>query len=276
MTRGPEIWPITVASTPKFARHVTSASATRCSASAFGPEPGFDTCSRARSGSWYSVSDGLVRREQRLLRRCSLVLVELVRLGLEEDGRAARRRDPGSRGATSTGGSARRREHGDLAGLVLVERRSAAWRGPAVAARTAWPERRRIAPSEAPVRKRTPARVSRTPRIVEPVVPSPCATTPSSSAAHGAPVRATEGEHQARAAPARSPSRNGPTRDERAPRDDEHAERDRARGAPGTRPSRRAFATRCGDRAAVQPEPEHGGEEDADARSDARPISSGW
>ena len=45
---------------------------------------------------------------------------------------------------------------------------------------TAWPERRTIAPSEAPVRKSTPTSVSRTPRISAPVEPTPRATTLSS------------------------------------------------------------------------------------------------
>ena len=54
MTRGPEISPTTVASTPKFARQRASASAMRLFASAFGPVPGADACSSDRSGSRYS------------------------------------------------------------------------------------------------------------------------------------------------------------------------------------------------------------------------------
>ena len=48
------------------------------------------------------------------------------------------------------------------------------------ASRIAWPELRRSAPSEAPVRKSTPVSASSTPRIVEPVVPIPRETSASS------------------------------------------------------------------------------------------------
>ena len=56
MTRGPAIWPTTFASTPKCARHVTSASAMRVVCSPFGPLPGFDVFSSAWSGSVYSAT----------------------------------------------------------------------------------------------------------------------------------------------------------------------------------------------------------------------------
>ena len=51
VTRGPEIWPTMVASTPKLASVWTSASAMRAPWSAFGPLPGGEARSRSRSGS---------------------------------------------------------------------------------------------------------------------------------------------------------------------------------------------------------------------------------
>ena len=51
MTRGPEVWPTIVASTPKFASAVTSVSAVRALACAVFPFAGGETLSTERSGS---------------------------------------------------------------------------------------------------------------------------------------------------------------------------------------------------------------------------------
>ena len=91
MTRGPEIWPITVASTPKCARHVTSASAMRWPASPLGTGARLRHAEQCAVGQLVLGMDPLGRVEERLLR--VLLRSELVH-GL---GPKQRRRRPGDR-----------------------------------------------------------------------------------------------------------------------------------------------------------------------------------
>ena len=94
------------------------------------------------------------------------------------------------------------------------------------------------------------------------------------AAAEGAAVAGAERQHQAddREREAEAERANV---DERAARDDQHAERDEdeRRQVGGVAD---ALLDQMADRAAVEAEPEDGGEEDARARRAPSPISSGW
>ena len=131
------------------------------------------------------------------------------------NGRERSRRDPGSRGrrrpaarASASGWNELGSKLGSASGALRAGRSR---RTRVEASRIAWPERRRSAPSEAPVRKSTPTSVSSTPRIVEPVVPTPSRDERFELPADPAAVRRAEREHQPDAARRRAPSRNGPT-----------------------------------------------------------------
>ena len=104
MTRGPEIWPTTAASMPKWPSAETRASATWAFASAVPPAAGGERRSSARSGSRYSPCDW---RLEAVLER------ELVRLVGPSSSCCARSSGSGSpttsgkAAAASTGGSLR-------------------------------------------------------------------------------------------------------------------------------------------------------------------------
>ena len=116
------------------------------------------------------------------------------------------------------------------------------------ACRTAWPERRTIAPSEAPVRKSTPAIVSTTPRIVAPAVPSPRSTSDVEAVADDAAVRRAEREQQPDERDD-EPEPERPHRDELAARDDQRADRDEHDRRDVRGPADRRRAAQSGDRA---------------------------
>ena len=137
------------------------------------------------------------------------------------------------------------------------------------------PVRRRMAPSDAPVRKSTPgdreqhAEDRRAGRAeaerddaLEAVADRPPWLSPSVSSS---PTTATP-----------RPSRNGPHVDERAARDDQRAERheDQRRQVRGR--ARRPPSTASATGPPLKPEPEDGGEEDAERRRAPSPTSSGW
>ena len=142
----------------------------RSFASAFGPAPGFDFCRSARSGSRYSARPAPLGVEERPLR----VLVGSASSARASDGtsgggcagRRRPRRGPGSParrrraarpgcrpdaadrgcGSTSSARPSGARRCGSRAAADAASRR----------VRTACPERRTSAPSDAPVRKSTP------------------------------------------------------------------------------------------------------------------------
>ena len=233
-------------------------------ASAFGPVPGAERCRSDGIGKAVLGPGLAVGLEERGLR----VLGRVVCLGHRREEDRGRCRDEvrvvvngvdrrlvlGERRGTTAG-------RGSAPGAVADRVRARGGRGSRPCF-TAWPERRTIAPSEAPVRKSTPTSVSRTPRISAPVVPTPSATSALELAADPAAVRGAEREHQPDDGDAQ-PELERADGHERAPGHHQPAERDQDdRGDVGGPADHGGDGVR--HRAAREPEPEHAREEDPD------------
>ena len=227
-----------------------------------------ETCSSAGSGSVYSVSDGSSGAKSVSSVGCSLssssnssgsawkstagvVGDEVGEVVLEVDGRR------------------RVAQHGDLARLVLDRAPPRGRRAHAAVsradgmARAAEDRAERHAGQEEHAGDRQQHAEDRRARRAETE-----RDDPFGSAAHGSPVPATQGEHQAEQARSQ-PEPERAEGDEGASRNDEHAERNEDDRCEIGGIAHRA-RTRCGDRSAAQSEPEHGGEKDAD-RDERKP-----
>ena len=215
---------------------------------------------QARVGQLVLGVRGLERREERLLgRMLAAVLLDLVRLCLEED----RGRLGDEIGEVVVHVDRRgRMQDGNLAGLLFIERGSAGGANPAVRGADCVPraaedraERRAGQEQDAGDREQDAEdrRAGRTETE---------RNDPLGSAAHGSPVPATQGEHQAEQAGGQ-PEAEWTDGNECALGDDEHSHRDQdhrrqVRGIPDR------IADEMRDGAAAQPEPEDGREKDAD------------
>ena len=188
MTRGPEIWPTR---SPRRRSSRGRGGAPRrcaCSPRRSGPCPGADFLSSARSGSRYSGFGVRVDLEERALRVLGRRRRRRTRARGRASGDATRRRGRGSRGrrrpAARGCGGGWNESVGSDAGAGCGSGCGARSRRTRVeATRTACPERRTSAPSEAPVRKSTPAIVEQDAEDRRAGRPEPRATRPTRAAA---------------------------------------------------------------------------------------------